>query len=178
VSFDFKKGRSTHERIRVLLVHDHPEPMGSLERALEEQRIETENAGTCHEANKALGGLHPPHLVFAAARLSDGSWQDIVLMAGRAVVPVNVIVVSESVDIPFYLEAIQAGAFDFIVPPMSSADFAYIVGSAIDNALRRRNSRSPAMSQAKAAETEEQTCPPRCQSQDAARNGILIDLSG
>jgi FixJ family two-component response regulator len=44
------------------------------------------------------------------------------------------------VDIPFYLEAIQRGAFDFIVPPMPSPDFNHIVRSAVDNALRRRES--------------------------------------
>jgi FixJ family two-component response regulator len=42
------------------------------------------------------------------------------------------------VDIALYLEAIQRGAFDFVVPPMSLPDFTYVVRSAVDNALRRR----------------------------------------
>ena len=76
--------------------------------------------------------------MFADARLADGSWEDVVLSAATAPAPVNVIVVSEIVDIDLYLEAIQRGAFDFIVPPMALPDFAYIVRSAADNALRRR----------------------------------------
>jgi DNA-binding NtrC family response regulator len=83
-------------------------------------------------------GGQPPHLVLADPRLPDGSWEDVVVSAATAPAPVNVIVVSEVVDIALYLEAIQRGAFDFIVPPMSLPDFTYVVRSAVDNALRRR----------------------------------------
>jgi DNA-binding NtrC family response regulator len=112
--------------------------MGTLKRALEEQWVETHSAKSCHEANLILSGQQPPHLVLVAPRLPDGSWQDIVFMATTAPAPVNVIVVSEVVDIAFYLEAIHVGAFDFIVPPLSGGEFAYLVNSAIDNVLRRR----------------------------------------
>jgi FixJ family two-component response regulator len=98
-------------------------------------------------------------LVLAAARLPDGSWEDLVLMAAKAPAPINVIVVSEVVDIAFYLEALQVGAFDFIVPPMSFADFAYVVGSAVNNAVRRRGSRSLNAPRAKTVESEEGTDP-------------------
>jgi DNA-binding NtrC family response regulator len=128
------------ERITALLVHDCPEPMGFVKRALECQFIETQSVRTCREAHQTLWGSQPPHLVLADARLPDGSWEDVVLLAAQAPAPVNVIVVSEVVDIPFYLEAIQRGAFDFIVPPMSLPDFTYVVGSAVNNALRRRES--------------------------------------
>ena len=109
------------ERIRALLVYDCAEPMESLQRALEEQSIETQRAKSCREANQILCGQQPPHVVLVAPRLPDGSWLEIVLAATRAPAPVNVIVVSEVVDIGFYLEAIQVGAFDFIVPPLSGA---------------------------------------------------------
>jgi FixJ family two-component response regulator len=79
-------------------------------------------------------------LVLTAARLPDGTWEDVVLLTAEAPEPANVIVVSEVVDIAFYLEAIQRGAFDFIVPPMPLPDFSYVVRSAVDNALRRRES--------------------------------------
>ncbi len=52
----------------------------------------------------------------------------------------NVIVVSDVVDMPLYLESVQRGAFDFIVPPMSIPDFTYVVRSAVENALLRRQS--------------------------------------
>ena len=136
------------ERITVLLVHDRLEPMGSLRRALESQSIETQSVRTCREAHQTLWGRQPPHLVLADARLPDGSWENVVLLAAGAPAPVNVIVVSEVVDIAFYLEAIQRGAFDFIVPPMSLPDFNHVIRSAVDNALRRRESQSPKASRA------------------------------
>jgi DNA-binding NtrC family response regulator len=125
------------ERIRALLVHDRPEPMGSLRHALGNQSIETQSVRTCHEANQALWGCQPPHLVLVDTRLPDGSWEVVVNLAARAPAPVNVIVVSEVVDIALYLEVIQRGAFDFIVPPMSWPDFNHVVRSAVDNVLRR-----------------------------------------
>jgi DNA-binding NtrC family response regulator len=128
------------ERITALLVYDRPEPMGFIKRALECQFIETQSVKTCHEARQSLCGRRPPHLVLADARLPDGSWEDVLLLAAGASEPVNVIVVSDVVDISFYLEAIQRGAFDFIVPPMPLPDFTYVVRSAIDHALRRRES--------------------------------------
>jgi DNA-binding NtrC family response regulator len=116
--------------------------MGSLRRALESQAIETQSVGTCHEANQTLWGRQPPHLVLADTRLPDGSWEVVVRLAARAPAPVNVIVVSEVVDIALYLEVIQRGAFDFIVPPMSLPDFAHVVWSAVENVLWRRESQS------------------------------------
>ena len=143
------------ERITALLVHDRPEPMGSLRLALESQSIETQSVRTCHEANQTLWGRQPPHLVLVDSRLPDGSWEDVVYLAARAPAPVNVIVVSEVVDIALYLESIQRGAFDFIVPPMSLPDFTHIVRSAVDNVLRRRESQTVGASRAETVEGEE-----------------------
>jgi DNA-binding NtrC family response regulator len=147
------------ERITVLLVHDRLEPMGSLRRALESQSIETQSVRTCHEASQALWGCQPPHLVLADTRLPDGSWEVVVNLAARAPAPVNVIVVSEVVDIALYLEVIQRGAFDFIVPPMSLPDFAHVVWSAIDNVLRRRGSPLLNTSRAETVKWEDRTDP-------------------
>jgi two-component system response regulator PilR (NtrC family) len=130
------------ERITALLVHDSPEPMGFIRRALEDQFIETQSVRTCREVHQTLWGSEPPHLVLTEARLPDGSWEDVVLFAAEAPAPVNVIVVSEAVDMAFYLEAIQRGAFDFIVPPMPLPDFNHVARCAVDNALRRRESQS------------------------------------
>ena len=147
------------ERITALLVHDRPEPMGCLRRALESQHTETQSVRTCREANQTLWGRRPPHLVLTDTRFPDGSWEDVVLLAARAPAPVNVIVVSEVIDIAFYLEAIQRGAFDFIVPPMSLPDFNHVVRSAVDNALRRRESQSLNASRAETVEWEGRTHP-------------------
>jgi len=128
------------ETITALLVHDGPEPMGFIRRALESQEIKTQSVSTCREAHESLWGRQPPHLVLVDPRLPDGSWDDIVVSAAAAPSRANVIVVSDVVDMALYLESVQRGAFDFIVPPMSMPDFAYVVRSAVDNALQRRGS--------------------------------------
>jgi DNA-binding NtrC family response regulator len=131
------------ETIIALLVHGRPEPMGFIRRSLEDQLIETQCVRTCHEARQILWGNRPPHLVLADPRLADGTWQDLIVSASEAPAPSNVIVVSAVVDIELYLEVIQRGAFDFIVPPMPLPDLAYVVRSAVDNALRRRATLPP-----------------------------------
>jgi len=143
------------ERVTALLVHDRPEPMGSVRLALESQSIETQSVSTCHEANQILWGRQPPQLVLVESRLPDGAWEEVVYLAARAPAPANVIVVSEVVDIALYLESIQRGAFDFIVPPMSLPDFSHIVRSALDDVLRRRESQTVGASRAETVEGEE-----------------------
>ena len=50
----------------------------------------------------------------------------------------NVIVVARVVDTRFYVEAIETGAFDFLAPPFTATDLAYVVRSALDNVTARR----------------------------------------
>jgi DNA-binding NtrC family response regulator len=126
------------EKITALLVHNRPEPMGSIRRALECKFIETQSVKTCGEAQQALSGRRPPHVVLTDPQLPDGSWEDVVRFATEAPSSANVIVVSDVVDIALYLESIQRGAFDFIVPPLPPTDLTYVVHSAFESALRRR----------------------------------------
>jgi len=128
------------QTITALLVHDRSEPMGFIRRALESQDIKTRSVKTSREAHEHLWSLHPPHLVLVDPRLPDGSWEDIIVSAAAAPSHVNVIVVSDVVDMALYLESVQRGAFDFIVPPISMPDFTHVVRSAVDNALQRRRS--------------------------------------
>jgi FixJ family two-component response regulator len=55
---------------------------------------------------------------------------------------VNVIVVAPFVDISFYVRAIERGAFDFIVPPLSDPELLHVVRIAAENALSRRQKHS------------------------------------
>jgi FixJ family two-component response regulator len=51
---------------------------------------------------------------------------------------VNVVVVAPFVDIGFYLQVIERGAFDFIVPPLSDPELLHVVRIAAENAINRR----------------------------------------
>jgi DNA-binding NtrC family response regulator len=126
------------ERIPALLVHYNSETLAILKGALERQGLHVLQAESRAQAKRLLGGLNPIPLVFTDAQLPDGTWADILAVAGKAAAPVNVIVVARVVDTRFYVEAIETGAFDFIAPPFTSTDLAYVVRSALDNVAARR----------------------------------------
>ena len=126
------------EIVRALLIQARHDPLDALRMALEEQSIVIFSARTCAEAALALLSSVPPHLVFTETQLTDGDWADVLALAAKASEPVNVIVVSPFVDIGLYVQAIERGAFDFIVPPLSDPEFMHVVRIAAENALVRR----------------------------------------
>jgi len=126
------------ERVSALLVHQQREPLRSLRLALERQAVETARAQNCQEAWRILSGANPPHLIFTDTALPDGLWKDVLALAAQAPQPVNVIVVARLVDTRLYIEAIEAGAFDFLAPPFTVAELAHVVRCAADNVLARR----------------------------------------
>jgi DNA-binding NtrC family response regulator len=130
--------------VRALLVQARHDPLDALRMALEEQSINIFSARNCAEAALALLSNCPPHMVFTETQLVDGDWADVLALAGKAAAPVNVIVVAPLVDISFYVRAIERGAFDFIVPPLSDPELLHVVRIAAENALRRRQKHSSA----------------------------------
>jgi DNA-binding NtrC family response regulator len=132
------------ETIRALLVQARHDPLDALRMALEEQSIDIFAARNCAEAALARLSNCPPHMVFTEIQLADGDWADVLALAGKASAPVNVIVVAPFVDISFYVRAIERGAFDFIVPPLSDPELLHVVRIAAENALSRRQKHSSA----------------------------------
>ncbi|MGO8819276.1 MAG: response regulator [Terriglobia bacterium] len=138
--FDGKK-----ESVKALLVQARHDPLDALRMALEEHSIHISTAKSCGEAALALWSDCPPHLVFTEVQLADGNWADVLTLAAKASAPVNVIVVAPFADVSFYVHAIERGAFDFIVPPLSDPELLHVVSIAADNALRRRPKLDPAL---------------------------------
>jgi DNA-binding NtrC family response regulator len=130
------------ETISALLVQARPYPLDALRLALEEQSIEIRTVRNCGEAALALWSDRPPHLVFTETQLSDGNWANILTLAAKACAPVNVIVVAPQVDVILYIQAVERGAFDFIVPPLSDPELLHVVRIAAENALTRRREAS------------------------------------
>ena len=110
----------------VLLVHGR-EPFHALEQILFSQGIRTEHAHTCSEAGAALRGPCSARMVLTDTSLTDGTWADVLDLAGA----VPVVVVSRLVDIDLYLNVLERGAADFISPPVSSDDLAYVIKAAM-----------------------------------------------
>ncbi len=126
------------ERISTLLVHQESDTLRSLKAALERQGVRVIQAESCAQAKRMLGGVNPAPLVFTDTQMPDGTWVDILAVAEKAPQHVNVIVVARVVDTRFYVEAIEAGAFDFIAPPFTATDLAHVIRCAADNVIARR----------------------------------------
>lgn len=129
------------EMISALLVYDREDPFDALKPILKSQGIATQVARSCGEALFALWGKQPPYLVLTDVQLADGNWSDVISLAARCRTPVNVIVVSRQVDVKFYVEAIERGAFDFMTPPFEISDATHVIRNAAQNALHRRHPR-------------------------------------
>jgi DNA-binding NtrC family response regulator len=127
-------------RIGTLLVHNDNGAMCELEQILSSQSLKVLSAHSCAEVTSLLAKPNPPHLIFTAPELPDGSWAHVLNSAASASAPTNVIVVVGFDDIKLYLEAMQCGAFDLISPPFSAFDITHVVRSATTDVLRRRGS--------------------------------------
>jgi DNA-binding NtrC family response regulator len=123
-------------------VHDQAEPLDTLELALQGQSIKTCRACSCQEASLELARANPVHLVFTDTTLPDGTWREVLGLAAKAPVPVDVIVVARLVDVQLYLEVIESGAFDFITPPFAACDVAHVIRCAADDVLHKRYAQS------------------------------------
>ena len=96
----------------------------------------------------------PPHLVFTEALLLDGNWADVIKLSLGALKPVKVIVVSRLVDIKLYVDTMDGGAFDFIVPPMTSNELAHVLACAVEDVLNLRRTQALARPSSPAAIAE------------------------
>ena len=124
------------EKVTVLLVSDGREPFEKLELALDNQGVITYRAERSAEVPVLLEQPDSPQMIFTDTTLSDGTWADVLGLAARHEVPV--IVVSRLVDHELYIQSLERGAFDFMVPPFVSADLAHIVKCAAWNRSTRR----------------------------------------
>ena len=134
------------DRLFALLIHDSSHPLESLKSVLRDLMVDTYSVRTCEEASSLLNQTHP-HIIFTDTALPDGSWADILSLAAKADVPVNVIVVGNATNTRLYVSALERGAFDFVAPPFEREDLARVVGSA----ERDIRSRREALARAQAA---------------------------
>jgi len=124
------------EKVTVLLVSDGREPFEKLELALDIQGVRTYRAESSAEVPVLLEQPESPQMIFTDTTLSDGTWADVLGLAARHKVPV--IVVSRLVDHELYIQSLERGAFDFVVPPFVREDLAHIVRCAAWNRSARR----------------------------------------
>jgi CheY-like chemotaxis protein len=130
------------EEITTLLLHEQGDARDALRLALEAQSVKVCSLQSFQEALPMLTGPNPPHLIFTQPQLPDGVWADVVSLALKAAKPVNVIVVERLANVGLYLQTVNAGAFDFIVPPLTGYELTHVVRCAIENVLSRREAQA------------------------------------
>ena len=124
-----------------LLVCTQQGPLAELERLLNSQGLQTLRARDCAEAASVLGGNQKPDLIFTDTTLTDGTWDEVEALAERMNPPVPVIVVSRNMNITLYLDAMERGVSDLIVPPFQDIDLSYVVKGAVLNRVRTASQR-------------------------------------
>ena len=102
-----------------------------LRKVLNEAGMHVRLAASCAEALDAMTSDTPPSIVFSDATLPDGTWTDVLNFAGGGSSRIPVIVVSRVVDVNLYINAIEQGAADFVVPPFFRQDLSYVMNSAM-----------------------------------------------
>ena len=122
----------------VLLVHNEPEAFRGLEEMLRLQDIRTNRAHRCTEARKLLKDPGGIDVVLTDVELADGTWKDVMRLVHRHAQNTPVIVMSRVVSMRVYLDTQDAGAADFIVPPMAARDLSYALTTAIQRTSSAR----------------------------------------
>ena len=119
------------KQFSALLVYEQEGPIRSLETNIASQGVRTLRSRNCSEVRELLRKPDPPDLILTDVSLPDGTWEDVLTCANAAPASVPVIVVSHIVEMALYLDVLQRGAYDFIVPPISFWDLAHIVRGAV-----------------------------------------------
>jgi len=124
-------------KIFSLVVGDDIYPLESLREALRDVEVDTAAVTSCEKAARLIVQTEPT-LIFTAKMVSDGSWLEIVSLVEKSGVPANVILVVKEPDVGLYLNCIERGVYDFVVPPFEKAPLSHIVRSAWLDVQKRR----------------------------------------
>lgn len=122
----------------IMLLCDTETCTSALKPALDCYPVRIQRLTTCREAVQRLAQQRLPVAIFTDVELPDGDWKQVLQIAQQAPVPVQVIVVSRIVDVHLYLDALDAGAFDFLVPPIREAELDYIMVNAFRACLKQK----------------------------------------
>ncbi|HTV53992.1 MAG TPA: response regulator [Terriglobia bacterium] len=123
--------------VRTLLIQGEDVTATELNLLLENLGIRVSRARNYREAQVVLARLGPPpSVIFTDTVLTDGTWADVERLAKVQDPAVPVIVVSRVVNLRLYLDVLDGGASDFIVPPFRDADVAHVVKGALVGRMR------------------------------------------
>jgi DNA-binding NtrC family response regulator len=119
-----------NDAIRVILLHDQEKEFDELRCELNELGVAFVELRTLVEARYLLKCSRHAALLFTAVVLPDSTWTDVLESAQAETPAAPVILVSRILDFGLYLEAMEKGATDFMVPPFTRAELQFVIRSA------------------------------------------------
>lgn len=128
---------------RVLVVDDEAPIRSTLARVLGRPGYEVVGAGTLSHARATLPDLRP-HLVLLDLQLPDGHGLDLLPAVEKAVPDGDVIVMTGMDDLSVAIEAMRAGAYDFLTKPLEPEALLEVVERCFQDQVARRT--APEMS--------------------------------
>jgi len=120
----------TQRTITALLVGKQDGCLPKLKQCLEELGVKTAYVDLPNQVRSRLHKPDAPEVVFAHTEPTDETWWE-VLSAARQSGKQPVILASRVLDDRKYLDALENGAFDFVVPPFRPRELRHVVDSAI-----------------------------------------------
>jgi DNA-binding NtrC family response regulator len=115
---------------KLLILCSDPEGRAAMERALARSPLERVFAASVKEMHEVVGRERVA-LVFCAQDSPDGGFNDLLESANVIAVQAPVVVASRRGETVDYLNAMRAGAFDWITQPYRSDEVERIVVSAL-----------------------------------------------
>ncbi len=116
--------------ITALLVGKKDGCLPKLEMCLAEMGMKTTYVERASQVRGKLREPEAPEVVFAATEPTDKTWAE-VIEAARDSGKQPVILASRVIDHSKYLDALDRGAFDFVVAPFHPRDLRHVLDSAV-----------------------------------------------
>jgi DNA-binding NtrC family response regulator len=126
---------------RVLLVCQNEYLFDGLSRVLEPLGLDVTRASSCVELRSRLRKTPDFLAVFVETALPDGTWRDAQTIVSHAAGRLPVIAVSPFVDLTEYLDTMESGVADYVVPPFLATDIAHVLMAAVGKTQTRAGSK-------------------------------------
>lgn len=120
----------TQRTMTALLVGKQDGCLPKLKQCLEELGMKTAYVERPNQVRSTLQKAGAPEVVFAHTEPTDETWSE-VLDAARTSGKQPVILASRVLDDRKYLDALEHGASDFVVPPFRPRELRHVVDSAV-----------------------------------------------
>lgn len=130
-----------NRRPLALIAHRDLRSQARLQSLLQRRGFFSRCVQSCLDVRAALSSRRLPSVIFTGTSLTDGTWRDVLALARAARPPIDVVLTADEIGpyldadgTRFYLDAMEQGAFDFVVSP---------VDAGIEHALSHQASREP-----------------------------------